>query len=614
MTLLTLDFESFYSTVFSLSKLTTEEYIRDARFETIGVSVQVNAGEPLWFSGPKAAVKKFLDQFPWNEATAVAHNAMFDMAILNWHFDIRPKRIVDTMSMARALVGSTQSVSLKALAEYYGVGVKGNEVIAAKGMRRADFTPEELSAYGNYCNNDTSLCYQLFEKMLPGFPRSELRLIDLTIRMFTEPVFELDRPLLEKHLGQVQRKKEAMLARVEVHKDQIMSNPQLALLLTELGVDPPMKTSLTTGKETFAFAKSDEEFLELLEHPDLRVQTLVGVRLGVKSTLEETRTQRFIDISGRGLMPIPLRYYAAHTGRWGGSDKVNLQNLPRRSAEKKSPLKQALRAPPGYVVIDSDSSQIEARTLAWWAEQGDLTEAFANGDDVYKQMANKIYSKPEAEISKIERHVGKTTVLGAGYGVGGVKLKATLKTSAIPVEVSEDEAKGIISTYRETYSCIPQLWAEGDAVLEAILEDKTTTFGRAGVLTVLGSDGILLPNGMRITYPNLRKEKDDDGREGFVYDGKRGKQTVKKYIWGGGVVENVCQALARIIIGEQMLMISRRYRVAMTVHDSIVAVVPEEQKEEAQAFIETCMKVRPKWCPDLPLNCEAGSGESYGDC
>lgn len=318
VTLLTLDFESFYSTDFSLSKLTTEEYIRDAQFETIGVSVQVNAGEPLWFSGPKAAVKKFLDQFPWDEATAVAHNAMFDMAILNWHFDIRPKRIVDTMSMARALVGSTQSVSLKALAEYYGVGVKGNEVIAAKGMRRADFSPEELSAYGSYCNNDTNLCYQLFEKMLPGFPRSELRLIDLTIRMFTEPVFELDRPLLEKHLGQVQRKKEAMLARVEVHKDQIMSNPQLALLLTELGVDPPMKTSLTTGKETFAFAKSDEEFLELLEHPDLRVQTLVGVRLGVKSTLEETRTQRFIDISGRGLMPIPLRYYAAHTGRWGG--------------------------------------------------------------------------------------------------------------------------------------------------------------------------------------------------------------------------------------------------------------------------------------------------------
>lgn len=316
MTILTCDFETYYDKSFSLSKMTTEEYIRDPRFETIGVGIKEGDDHTAWFSGTKKQTKEFLDQYDWGSATAVAHNAVFDMAILNWRYNIRPKRIVDTLSMARAL--GHGSVSLKALAEFYKLGVKGTEVVNALGKRRLDFTAEDLAAYGDYCRNDVELAYDLFLQMGDGFPLNELKLIDLTIRMFTEPVLELDTGVLVKHLEDVKEKKASLMDKMLISKEQLMSNPKLADVLRTLGVEPPMKTSLTTGKETYAFAKNDEEFKALLEHENAIVQAVVAARLGVKSTLEETRTERFIGVAGRGSLPIPLRYYAAHTGRWGG--------------------------------------------------------------------------------------------------------------------------------------------------------------------------------------------------------------------------------------------------------------------------------------------------------
>jgi DNA polymerase len=327
----------------------------------------------------------------------------------------------------------------------------------------------------------------------------------------------------------------------------------------------------------------------------------------VKSTLEETRTERFIGIAKRGKLPIPLRYYAAHTGRWGGDDKVNMQNLPRASA-----LKFAMLAPKGHVMIDSDSSQIEARTLAWLAGQEDLVEAFEKGEDVYKIMASKIYNKPEADITKDERFVGKTTILGCGYGMGAAKFKKQLKTFG--VEISEEEAQSIIDTYRTSYPAIPKLWRKAGAILETIIGNLTEKFGRDDLLVAEGTKGILLPNGLYLRYPNLRTSKDEDGKPEYVYDTKKGKTTVPNRIYGGKVVENVCQALARIIIGEQMLLIAKKYKVVMTVHDAIGCVVPESDVDVALENIQMFMRVRPDWALELPLNCEAGAGKSYGDC
>ena len=608
MNIITVDFETAYGGTLGFKTQTTEEYIRDPRFEVIGVAVQVNDGEPEWFSGTHQKLYQFLQGFDWANSIALAHNAPFDGAILNWQFGIKPKGWLDTLSMARAIHGTQVGGSLAALASYYDIGVKGDEVVKAENKFRKDFSKEELARYGDYCKNDVALTWDLYAHMSEGFPAVELRLIDLTVRMFTEPMLQLDIDMLKRHLGSVQGKKEELLNKALIDKDQLMSNPQLAALLEKLGVEPPMKKSPATGKMTYAFSKTDEAFKALLEHENIFVQAMVAARLGVKSTLEETRTERFIGIASRGPMPVPLRYYAAHTGRWGGDDKLNLQNLPRSSL-----LKNAILAPYGYMLIDSDSSQIEARTLAWLAGQDDLVDAFERGEDVYKIMASAIYGKEINAITKDERFVGKTTILGAGYGMGAIKFRAQLKTFG--VEVSEDEAKRIIDTYRRTYPHIPELWKAAANILSAIIGEQTTEFGRGGLLKVDGKEGILLPNGLRLKYPNLRQKADEEtGKVELVYDTKKGKAVIPNRIYGGKVIENVCQALARIVIGEQMLMIAKKYRVVMTVHDAVACIAPEAEAETAKEYVELCMRIRPSWAPELPLNCEAGYGRSYGDC
>ena len=618
MEILTLDFETYYSKDYSLSKLTTEEYVRDSRFEVIGVAVKKSSfakgknyhhlDAAQWHTGSKKQIAKFLSQFDWSNSVAVAHNAMFDMAILNWHFGIKPKKIADTLSMSRALHAIEVSHGLAALSEYYALGKKGTEVHDAIGKKRLDFTPEEIEAYGGYCIQDVELTFKLFQEFLNrGFSVTELNLIDLTIRMFSEPALELDTEVLTGHLEGVLATKAELMDKVSHEKTKLTSNPQFAELLQEYGVKPPVKISLTTGKETFAFAKSDEGFKALQDHENPSVQALVAARLGVRSTIEEKRTERFISIGKRGKLPIPLRYYAAHTGRWGGDDKINMQNLPRGSA-----LKKAMCAPEGYKFVDCDLSQIEARTLAWLAEEEELVQAFDRGDDVYKIMASAIYDKPEEDISKEERFVGKTTILGAGYGMGAVKFRNQLKTFG--VELEQEECDRIISVYRTTYKNIPKLWRSAGKSLKQIMNDKCTKFGRPDVITVEGDKGILLPNGLHVKYPNLRTVTDELGDTETLYDTRRGKAIVSTRIYGGKVIENVCQALARIVIGEQLLRVAKRYKVVMTVHDAIGCIVPEKEVEQGLKYVEDCMKTRPVWASDLPLDCEGGYGDSYGAC
>jgi DNA polymerase len=606
--IISLDFETYYDKEFSLSKLTTEEYIRHDNFEVIGVGIKEDGKDAHWFSGTHDKIKAYLDSLNLQDHLVLAHNAMFDAAILNWRFDIKPRGWLDSLSMARALHTVEVGGSLAALAQHYELGKKGTEVVLALGKRRTDFTAADLAAYGEYCKNDCTLTLELFRILSQGYAQSELRLIDLTIRMFSEPALELNVNILLDHLHGVQVNKQKLLDAVTmVDKEQLMSNDKFAATLRALEIEPPMKISAVTGKDAYAFAKSDEGFKELLEHEDVRVQVLAAARLGVKSTLEETRTQRFIEISGRGAMPVPLRYYAAHTGRWGGDDKVNLQNLPRSSR-----IKNAIVAPDNHMMIDSDSSQIEARMLAWLAEQDDLVEAFDNGDDVYKIMASAIYNKDIADITKDERFVGKTTILGAGYGMGAAKFQTQLKT--FKVDMPLEETQRIIDVYRKTYPKIAMFWKLAGKALEHIQFNQQSTLGRDGILVVEGTKGIKLPNGLYIKYPALRKLQKDDGSTELVYDTKRGKAIIPNRIYGGKVTENVCQALARIVIGEQMLMIAKKYKVVMTVHDAVACVVPFDQVESAVEYVQLCMRIRPSWAQELPLNCEAGYGKSYGEC
>ena len=616
MSIITIDFETYYAKDFSLTKLTTEEYIRDKQFEVIGVAVKENDDETVWFSGTHKEIKAWLNQFDWEHSAVLCHNTMFDGAILSWIFDIKAALYMDTLCMARAIHGVDAGGSLAALVKRYNLGEKGTEVIDALGKKRLDFNSGDLDRYAGYCRNDVDLTYRLFNQLAAGFPGQELELIDMTLRMFIHPVLMIDDGLLSQRLDEVKQEKSDLLKSLmerlkceteeEVRK-KLCSNPQFAKVLQSYEITPPTKTSPTTGKETFAFAKNDEGFIALTEHENPTVQHLCAVRLGTKSTLEESRIERFIRIRGRnrGRLPIPLKYYGAHTGRWSGMDSVNLQNLPSRDKKKKA-LKNSVVAPPGHTVINSDSSQIEARVLVWLAGQTDVVEQFRRGEDVYSIFASKIYGRDISKKDPVERFVGKTCILGLGYGTGALKLKHTLKTQPPGADITEEEAKRIVSVYRNENDKIPDLWAECDRALNDMMRGIGSSYalGQGEALWVT-PNGIQLPNHLHIRYPNLRLV---EGKP--TYDSRKGPVS----IWGGAMVENVVQALARIIVGEQMLKINQRYRPVLTVHDAAVIVVPNEELAEAVDFVTKIMSTAPEWCPDLPVACEAKYGESYGDC
>ena len=609
MDLITVDFETYYDKDFSLRKMTTESYIRDPRFEVIGVGLKVNNGDTEWASGTHDEIKEYLHTFDWESSVLLCHNTLFDGAILSWLFDVHPRILTDTLCIARALHGVEVGGSLAALAQRYDIGEKGTEVLDAIGKRRIDFTEEQLDKYGDYCVNDVELTYKLFSIMGANFPKQELRVIDRTLRMFTEPMLDLDLPMLESHLEITRQTKEDLITASGVTKKELMSNPKFAKLLEGYGVIPPMKISPTTGKQTYAFAKSDEAFKKLLDHEDSRVQTLVSTRLGVKSTLEESRTERFIGIAGRGLMPVPIRYYAAHTGRWGGDDKINIQNLPSRGQHGKK-LKKSIIAPEGHTLVDCDSSQIEARVLAWLAGQSDLLSAFANKEDVYIKMAATIYSVPEDKVAPEQRFVGKTTILGCGYGMGADRFVEQLKTFGVDMPIME--GRRVVKIYREANDGISNFWRACQNMLVAMSQGKSGSFGPNGIIKY-GADGkngwILLPSGLKMRYEDLSWKKTTKGIE-FDYKTRNGRTR----IYGGKIAENICQAIARCIISDQLVDITKEHRAVLTVHDSIVCCVLTAIVEQAQAYIDMCMRKTPAWAEGLPLDCESFTGASYGAC
>jgi DNA polymerase I-like protein with 3'-5' exonuclease and polymerase domains len=615
MDIYTVDFETYYAPDYSLTKSTTEEYVRDPRFEVIGVGIKKNDEPTLWYEADQA--RKFLTGNDFGNSFIVCHNTMFDGAILHWHYGVKPKLWVDTMSMARYMHGVHESASLAAIAKKYGAGDKGDEVIRALGKRRVDFSKAEIASYADYCLNDVDLTYDIFSKMMEaGFPKKELRVIDLTLRMFIEPTLCIDAGILTSRKNEIAQEKDRLLSglmeefEVETTEDVravLASNKKFAELLASRGVEVPMKTSLVTGKETYALAKKDPGFIALSESEDDFISTVCAVRLDTKSTIEEGRIDRFLNIATRNdfRLPVPLNYCGAHTGRWSGKDSVNLQNLPSRNPKKKA-LKNSITAPPGHLIIDCDSSQIEARILAWLAGQDDVVEAFANKQDVYRLMGAAIYNKAPEDITGPERFLSKTVVLGCGYGTGWKKLQFELNASG--VKLPEDECKKIIHVYRKKNFRIVELWYEAETAIKRMISGGNYGFGSQDCL-VFDNDGIYLPNGYKIRYPGLHFKRKGENVE-YFYNGRKGATP----IWYGTLVENVVQGLARCVISDQMLLISKRYRPVLTVHDAIAVVVPEEEKDEAVAFIEQTMKHVPKWAQGCPISCESGIGFSYGEC
>lgn len=596
------DFETFYGDDYTLSKMTTEAYVRDPRFETILCGFKVGREPGYWVDGKD--VPRELERLNLSECAVIAHHAHFDGLILQHHYRVRPKLWIDTLSMARAVDGAKSGLSLSKLCKRHNLPDKGDVVLHAKNMRRHHFDPLTLRSYGQYCVNDCEREYELSRIYAPHFIGSEVRLMDSMIRMFTEPTLQLNVEQLLAYKERLRVRKVQLLVEAGVQLPDLRSSEKFAEILRFHGVEPGKKLN-PKGEWIYAFAKKDPFMEELAEHPDEMVQALAAARLNARSTINESRTERLLSMASRGRVCIYLSYCAAGTTRAGGGDKLNWQNLERVAYDKDTKeqthgfLRTAVEAPDGYVIVVGDSMNIESRMLDWLAGQEDQVEAYrlfdaGKGPDIYCVMAGMIYGRVISKKNDPEeRFIGKTAKLGLGYGTGADKFAATTR-------LKPARAQEIVTIFRTRMKAVVRLWYRCGEILECIAKgEEGVKVDYRGIVTTT-KDGLLLPNGLVLKYLDLKY------KDGWTYfDGQ-----ARQKIYGAKVVENIIQALARIVVMEQTLMVPRR--LVLSVHDEGVWLTKEGNAEKVKKEAEQALRTPLPWCLDLPLNCEVGYDKSYG--
>jgi len=605
----TIDYETYYDMAdFSLSKMQTDAYVLSDRFEIIGVGVKPSRDKEIeWFSGSEADTKKFLKEtIDWKRMPVCCHNTMFDGFITTQKLGLKPKLWMDTLAMGRAAFPWLASHSLANLSKYVGIGQKGTEVMNANGMHLADFSAQQLAAYAEYCRNDVALTDTLATILLEMTSPLELKIIDMNIRMFTEPSLQLDELALHAYYEAEKKRKEDLLNSTAADKDILMSNEKFAEALRDLGVNPPTKVSKRTGKTAYAFAKSDKGLTALLDHPDSDVQALVAARLGVKTTIAETRAQRLIETAERGRgFPIYLNYWGAKTtGRMSGGNGINAQNIPNRGPDRL--IREAIIAPPGHKVVVGDSANIELRVAMAAAGQQDVVEKLEAGVDLYCDFASKLYGREITKKDGNERMLGKIAMLSLQYGAGANTFKEMVRVQA-KKDISADEAQQIVDLYRNVHGDVRKLWHHcNDRVLRAIHDGQYLYSVDVHGWALTMRDGYGVPGLPGVYYHDL-KFNHADGE--WTYES--GKTRPK--IYGGKIVENLCQHLARHIVLWQTARVNERYPVALSVHDEIVCVVPDEDVDDCVEYMTESLSLAPKWCRgQIPLDCEVGVGISYG--
>jgi DNA polymerase family A len=672
-TLLVIDFETRWASKpcawseepYTLSKMTTEAYIRDARFKAFGLCIhEYGTDKPTqWYMHEE--LPHIFSMYDWSTTAVIAQNAMFDVGILSMVYGVNPCFIFDTLSMARALRGVEAGNSLMTLAAEFGLPPKGYAVHSTDGL--AELPPHIEHELAEYCKHDVFLCEAIFTKLnmglLPGsiasqrpYPTKELRLINMTLKMFTEPALVLDVPMLQQAMDEDNAKLARALERAGADEATLASNIKFAAALEALGQPAPMKKSKTTGKPALALAKSDALFQAMLNGFNEEVALLCEARLRVKSTLERTRAQRFIDIAANGCLPVPLQYYGAETGRWSATGSVNLQNMKRGSFLRKS-----IMAPPGYVLCVGDLSQIEPRVLAWLSDYHEMLDIFRSGEDAYATFGAQMFNMPgmTKESHPLLRQSSKSALLGAGYQLGWASFagqllvgflgappvmytradakqlgvtqaqvekfvanKAYLKAMAdIPHTCSDTDllvhclaAKAIIDKYRSTAHPVVTFWELlGNLLTRCLIGGEEVVYK----CLTFRKEEIVLPNGMSLKYPNLRITKEIDpeteqptGKMQYIY-GLEGKP--QKKLYPGKICNNVTQGVARIVMSDALLRIEKRLPVKNAVHDEGVMLVPEAIEAKAKKWVYAQMTQVPTWMPGIPLDADVDTGIRYGD-
>lgn len=668
-------------TSYTLSKMTNEEYVRAKCFKAFGASLrwfERDAPVTQWYD--HAELPRIFGTIDWATTAVVAHNAQFDISVLSWRYGHQPAFIFDTLSMARALRGVKGKNSLAAIAEDFGLPAKGTAIGLSDGVYDLEDVPGLERKLAEYCNHDVFLLEEIFKRFLAmdgtgatahggggprewddmcdqkawTFPLRELRLIDMTLRMYTRPLLELDQDMLTDALEEERETREGLLKRMGVTDEDLASNDRFAAILRSLGVDPPTKKKRPTVKTpnpvgfNYAFAKNDAMFQALLNGDDENVAMLCEARLKVKSTTERTRAQRFLDISARGPLPVPLSYFGAGTGRWTAAkgSAINMQNLKRKSF-----LRRAIMAPKGYKLVVGDLSQIEPRVLAWLADYDELLDIFRAKKDAYSMFGAQMFNTPglSKESHPDLRQSAKSAMLGCGYQLGWASFAGQLlvgflgappvrydkafakklgvdkayierflewdenvkKMMEIPHTCTTQEllvhcvaAKRIIDIYRATAAPVVGLWELFQQLIPRSLADGEEYVHKC---LIFRKEEIVLPNGMSMHYPNLRQQKNSDTKKmEWVY----GDDATKLY--AGKIANNVTQGTARIVMTDGMLRVSQRYPVVGTVHDEQIDLAPDAEAEDALPWVLGQMTLEPKYLPGIPLAADGGVHRRYG--
>lgn len=622
MKLLVLDFETYWSVDYTLTNMTTEEYVRDNRFEALMLGVY----DPLndiegWV--PREHLQEWLAAIDWNETAIIAHHAHFDGSIFAWHYDVKPKHWFCTLSMANLVHGASQRVSLAALAEKYGLEGKTVPYDLFKGKRWHQIDDRTRKLLGDGCVHDCKLTYQIFCEMLPHVPQIELELIDTTIRMFTEPMLEGDLNMMREICRHEINVKADAKYKLGVTDKELQSVALFKSLLEQEGIEIEYKKGKETKKNPSgripAFAKTDEFMKELLECGIPRVEALCEARLGVKSGLNESRAGRLLRMTERGSLPVYLRYYGTHTGRSSGGDKVNWQNFPRKDIEtgngENISLRKSITAPEGHKLVIVDLSQIECRVLMWLAGEEKHLQAFRDGRDVYCELASTIYGRP---INKAddpdERQLGKMTKLSCGYQTGARKLQNSARIGASggkPIILSDEEAKACVNAYRFDHPGVADkktgYWSACQNLISFIAGGGEGEFGPF----TIRDKKVISPTGSYINYQSLVSEFDEEtGKMGWFFY-KKGKSRVRMY--GGLMTENFTSHLATHCVKGDVIIGLKKHgqRVLWETHDDLVQCVPEAEAEDVLALTLELCKREPSYMPGLPLDAEGGIYDRY---
>lgn len=633
LTVCTIDIESFWSPTHSLTKMSPIAYCMHPDTELISCAFKFNNDKTHVVFGEEAITNWFAS-VDWSDKIVIAHNgAGFDFMILAWRLGVVPAMWADTLCMARPIHAKTTGLSLAALVKHYGLGTKDQAaLINTKGRHLKDFTMAEREAMKVYNKTDVDQCWGLFKKLYPLTSKEEMRLIDMTTRMLVAPKFVVDRNLLVATLNEERVRKQKMLVDLgkmigvcgeneETDAESIAeavcktlgSAPKFSALLTELGVEVPRKISPTTGKEAPALAKTDEAFIALQDHDNPIVAAAARARLGVKSTLLETRIEAFIEASDSlgGKLPVPIKYYGADTTGRDSGWAYNCQNLPRVSGKPSDALRNSLTAGPGKKVVVADLSGIELRVNMFLWKVPYAMELFRKDPekaDLYKALASEVLDVPIDGMPKMVRQAGKAMHLGCGFGLGTAsKYRAVAKTMA-GVIVSEDEASQHINGYRRKHPEIVQGWKTCHAALKKIymgVEEPIDPWG----LCWTCQEGIRTPKGI-IRYPDLREETTEDGRTEWMYGSGRNKAR----IYAGKVDENIVQSLARNVVMGMALDIEKQFGLSPTlrVHDELVYVVDEDDAEQTLANVQSVMRTPPAWWSELVVWSEGDIADTYG--